>query len=150
MIELIAFDVAGGTPFTTVTLPYDQRQKSRLLVTLDNGEAAGVFLPRGTILRGGDQLLTREGSVVRVVAAAELTSTAYSNECLLLMRASYHLGNRHVPLQLEVSFVRYQHDHVLDEMVISLGLDVHREEVSFEPESGAYHRHRTQGDHRDH
>ncbi|HIL39414.1 MAG TPA: urease accessory protein UreE [Methylococcales bacterium] len=141
MRRLIGFDRDKKAPDSTVILPYDQRQKSRLLVTLENDEEVGIFLPRGTILRGGDQLKTEQGFVVLVVSASEKTSTAYSKEPLLLMKASYHLGNRHVALQLGECFVRYQHDHVLDEMVAAFGLEVRHETVSFEPETGAYHSH---------
>ncbi len=144
MLRFTAFDRDRSTPDSTVILPYDQRQKSRLLVTLENNEEAGIFLPRGTVLRGGDQLKTEEGFVVLVVSAPEQMSTAYSNEPLLLMKASYHLGNRHVALQLGACFVRYQHDHVLDDMIAAFGLEVRHEMVSFEPEKGAYHSHKSQ------
>ena len=128
-------------PATTLTLPFEKRQKSRLQVTLDNGEPAGLFLPRGTLLRGGDCLLAEDERIILVIAAEESTSTAYSSDTYLLMKACYHLGNRHIPLQIDKDFVRYQHDHVLDEMVASLGLDIKQELASFEPESGAYHSH---------
>ncbi|MGZ8225467.1 MAG: urease accessory protein UreE [Methylococcaceae bacterium] len=126
---------------TSLTLPFELRQKSRLRVTLDNGEEAGLFLPRGTLLRGGDYLLAEDGRIILVKAATESTSTAYSNDPFTLMRACYHLGNRHIPVEIGVNFVRYQHDHVLDDMVASFGLDVKHEMAPFEPESGAYHSH---------
>ncbi len=125
----------------TLTLPFESRQKSRLQANLDNGEEVGLFLPRGTLLRGGDQLLAEDGRIILILAANESTSTAYSTDFQLLMKASYHLGNRHVPLQIEQHFVRYLHDHVLDEMVASFGLEIKLEMAPFEPESGAYHSH---------
>lgn len=122
----------------TLSLPIDQRVKSRLRVILDDGRPAGLFLPRGKILRGGDLLQSTDGLVVQVCAAAESVSTVHSDDSLALARVCYHLGNRHVPLQIAAQWVRYQHDHVLDEMVAGLGLRVEVEQAPFEPEAGAY------------
>ena len=129
----------------TLTLPFEQRQKSRLRIRLDNGQDAGLFLPRGTVLRHGDRLRATSGLVVEVRAAPEAVSTARADDALLLARAAYHLGNRHVALQLGPGWLRYPHDHVLDNMARELGLTVSREQAPFEPEAGAYggghHRH---------
>jgi urease accessory protein len=122
----------------TVSLPIDQRTKSRLKVTLDDGREAGLFLPRGQVLRGGDLLQGTDGLVIRVEAAIETVSTAHCADALALAKACYHLGNRHVPLQIAATWVRYQHDHVLDAMVRGLGLTVAVERAPFEPEAGAY------------
>lgn len=122
----------------TLSLPIDQRIKSRLKVTLDDGREAGLFLPRGQVLRNGDLLQSTDGVVIQVQAAAETVSTVHSDEAHTLARVAYHLGNRHVPLQITGSWVRYQHDHVLDEMVQGLGLDVTVQDAPFEPEAGAY------------
>lgn len=132
---------------TTLTLPFELRQKSRLRTWLDNGADVGLFLPRGAVLRHGDRLRTTTGLVVEVRAAAESVSTARTDDPLLLARAAYHLGNRHVPLQIDVGWLRYLHDHVLDQMVRDLGLAVVHEQAPFEPEAGAHgeinlhHRH---------
>jgi len=128
----------------TLTLPFELRQKSRFKTTLDDGQNAGVILPRGRLLRGGDCLKTSDGKIVEIIAAAETVSTIYSDQPLELMRASYHLGNRHVSLQVTEKWIRYLHDHVLDEMVEGLGLKVSVEKAPFEPEPGAYgggHKH---------
>jgi len=122
----------------TLSLPIDLRIRSRLKVTLDDGREAGLFLPRGQVLRGGDLLQSTEGLLVRVLAAAETVSTVHTRDALSLARACYHLGNRHVPLQIADGWVRYQHDHVLDDMVRGLGLVVTVEQAPFEPEAGAY------------
>tara|TARA_R110001592_G_scaffold357416_1_gene660456 strand:- start:9558 stop:10025 length:468 start_codon:yes stop_codon:yes gene_type:complete len=122
----------------TLSLPIDQRIKSRLKVTLDDGREAGLFLPRGAVLRGGDLLESTDGVVIKVQAAAETVSTIYSDDAHALARICYHLGNRHVPLQITAIWVRYQHDHVLDDMVRGLGLTVEVEQAPFEPEAGAY------------
>ena len=123
----------------TLTLPFESRQKSRQRTTLDDGTEIGLFLPRGSVLRGGDLLRSDNGAVILVQAAAESVSTVAAKDPQLLMKAAYHLGNRHVSLQIGVDWLRYQHDHVLDDMVKKLGLQVTVELATFEPESGAYH-----------
>ncbi|WP_159737742.1 urease accessory protein UreE [Vibrio atypicus] len=139
MIELTEISKEICTaPNAFLSLPIDSRIKSRLKVELDDGREAGLFLPRGHILRGGEQLKSQCGMVVEIKAAPEKVSTVYCSDLHLLTRVAYHLGNRHVPLQVEFGWVRYQHDHVLDEMVEGLGAKVTTEEASFEPESGAY------------
>ncbi|MGD9356153.1 MAG: urease accessory protein UreE [Chromatiales bacterium] len=130
--------IDSGTASLSVTLPLDLRIKSRIKVTLDDGSEAGLFMPRGSILRDGDLVSSSDGTIVEVRAAPETVSTATCSDPHLLARVCYHLGNRHVPLQIEPGFVRYQHDHVLDEMVRGLGLSVVIEQVPFEPEPGAY------------
>ena len=122
----------------TLTLPFESRQRSRLRVALSDGTHAALALPRGSVLRGGDLLRLSDRRVVRVVAAFESVSTARSSVQRALMRAAYHLGNRHVPLEVGEGFVRYLHDHVLDVMVRDLGLTVIAEQAAFEPEGGAY------------
>jgi len=121
-----------------LTLAIEQRVRSRLRVELDDGREAGLFLPRGTLLRGGDRLASDDGEVIEIVAADETVSTVHCNDVSLLARAAYHLGNRHIPLQVEAGWLRYQHDHVLDDMLRQMGLEVVVEQAPFEPEAGAY------------
>jgi urease accessory protein len=121
-----------------LVLPFGDRAKSRLRAALDNGEEAGLFLERGSVLRHGDLLLADDGRVVEVEAAPETVSTVHTDDALMLARASYHLGNRHVPLQIGPGWLRYQHDHVLDDMLKGFGLSVHVGSAPFEPEGGAY------------
>ncbi|UJF17819.1 urease accessory protein UreE [Vibrio sp. SS-MA-C1-2] len=122
----------------TLRLPINSRIKSRLKVVLDDGRDAGLFLPRGHTLRDGQQLTSECGEIIEIKAAPETVSTIYCDDTLLLTRIAYHLGNRHVPLQVASGWVRYQHDHVLDDMVEGLGGIVTTEEQPFEPEDGAY------------
>ena len=122
----------------TLTLAFDARQRSRQRVRLDDGQEYALLLPRGTVLQHGDRLRDVHGRIVRVCAAAEAVSTVHANDPLQLARACYHLGNRHVPLQITAHWLRYRHDHVLDDLVARLGLTVTREQARFEPESGAY------------
>lgn len=129
----------AGPVTGTVTLDVDCRIKSRLRITLDDGREAGLMLERGHLLRGGELHGDAEGHhVVQVLAAPEQVSTVRCTDPLLLARAAYHLGNRHVPLQIEPGLLRFQHDHVLDEMLRGLGLSVVTEQAPFEPEAGAY------------
>ena len=119
-------------------LPFGERSKSRLLAQLDNGEEAGLFLERGSVLRHGDLLLADDGRVIEVEAASETVSTVHTGDAVMLARACYHLGNRHVALQIGTGWLRYQHDHVLDDMLRGFGLEIVIEELPFEPEGGAY------------
>lgn len=126
------------TPDTTLTLPLDRRVRCRQRVVLDDGRDAGVFLARGEVLHDGDLLGSAGGDLVRVCAAPEAVSEVRCDDPLLLARACYHLGNRHVMLQLGPGLLRYRHDHVLDVMLRGLGLSPAFVEAPFEPEPGAY------------
>ena len=137
------FDILDQPQATdlVLTLPFELRQKSRLKATLNNGTEVGLMLPRGHLLRGGDCLRAEDDSIIRIEAADEQVSTVKHDDPLMIARASYHLGNRHVALQIGDGWLRYQHDHVLDDMVKGLGLDVIFESAPFEPEGGAYGGH---------
>ncbi|HYQ42289.1 MAG TPA: urease accessory protein UreE [Polyangiaceae bacterium] len=131
--------VAGSVPASVaVTLEYSDRQKSRGLLKLDDGSEAALFLERGTGLKHGDRLLAEDGVIVLVQAALEGLSIVTASDPLDLCRAAYHLGNRHVPLQISALRLAYLHDHVLDDMVRELGFNVTFAAERFEPESGAY------------
>jgi len=146
MIRLTATIPQAEHIDTSLTLPLESRIRSRLRVVLDDGREAGLFLPRGSSLKQGDLLRSEEGLVVEVRAAPETLSRVRCDDPLLLARACYHLGNRHVGLQIEPGRLSYLHDHVLDEMVAGLGLQVTVEQGPFEPEAGAYGGHsHTQG-----
>lgn len=125
-------------------LPFDQRQKSRARVRLESGIEAALMLKRGTILRGGDRLISGDDRVVKVIAANEpvLHVTAHPSlhgkEGQQLMRAVYHLANRHVPLQIGDGWLRLEQDHVLKAMLLGLGMKVVEQNAPFEPEAGAY------------
>jgi urease accessory protein len=121
-----------------LVLPFDQRQKSRLLTRLSSGRELLLTLPRGGILRNGALLELSDGSIAEVRAAPERVSCVQSDDMLSLCRAAYHLGNRHVSLQIEPGRLTYLHDHVLDDMLRGLGLEPSLAERPFEPESGAY------------
>lgn len=139
MIRFEAKVEANEEPHTALILGKDQREKSRLKVTLQDGREAGLFFEKGTSFQDGDTIISDDGKIlVEIKAAAETVSTVTCDDPLLLAKACYHLGNRHVPLQINATTLHYQHDHVLDEMVRGLGLVVTCEDAPFEPESGAY------------
>lgn len=127
-----------------LVLPFDLRQKSRLRAILDNGVEAALFLPRGTVLRDGDLLEAEDHTRIRVVAAPENVLYVTANKPHDLMRAAYHLGNRHVPVELGESYLKLATDPVLKEMLAQLGLILREDCLPFQPEPGAYgggHRH---------
>lgn len=138
MIELIQKLNETAEVHASLTLPLASRVKSRLRSILDDGRGVGLFLERGLTLNHGDLLVSTKGLVVEIIAADETVSTVHCTDPLLLARASYHLGNRHVALQINPGQLRYLHDHVLDDMLAGLGLNVKLEKAPFEPESGAY------------
>ena len=141
MIVIEKFAEPKAVATEKLVLAFDTRCKSRLRTRLSNGEECGLFLARGTVLRGGDRLLANDGRIVEVVAAPEKLLEAVSGDPLLIAKAAYHLGNRHVAVHLLPGKLRFGADHVLGEMVRGLGLKVAEAEAPFEPESGAYGAH---------
>ncbi|WP_394789258.1 urease accessory protein UreE [Rhodoferax sp.] len=127
---------------STVELDWDVRQKSRFDATDSLGRQLGVFLPRGTLVRGGDVLVVEDGSLVQVLAAPQpvlvITADAGHGTPFDLTRAAYHLGNRHVPIELRPDHLKIEPDHVLAEMLRAMHLTVVEAHVAFEPEGGAY------------
>jgi urease accessory protein len=129
----------AAIPAGVLTMRFEDRRRSRMRARLDDGRDAALLLPRGTILRDGDRLRDAEaGVVVTVRAAAQTLSYVRIADPLSLARAAYHLGNRHVPVQLGRGWLAYEHDHVLDGMVEDLGLAVDTRIAPFEPEAGGY------------
>jgi urease accessory protein len=127
-----------GRAAARLVLPFELRQRSRMVAVMDNGEEVGLILPRGTVLRGGDRLQSSDGRLVEVVAAPEQLSIVRSSDARLIARAAYHLGNRHIAVQITAESIRYLKDHVLDDMLRGLGLKVTNDILPFEPEAGAY------------
>ena len=126
----------------TVQLDWDVRQKSRFAATDSGGRELGVFLPRGTLVRGGDVLVAEDGSLIRVEAAPQpvlrITPCAEHGSAFDLTRAAYHLGNRHVPIELAPDHLQIEPDHVLADMLRTMHLTVSELKAPFEPEGGAY------------
>lgn len=132
-----------------LTLDWDLRQKSRFDSHDSLGRHIGVFLPRGTVLRGGDVLVASNGDLLRVEAAPQavlrITACPQHGTPFDLVRAAYHLGNRHVPIELRPDHLKIEPDHVLADMLRQMGLIVVDAQEGFEPESGAYGDHATLG-----
>jgi urease accessory protein len=126
----------------SVALDWDVRQKSRFDATDSQGRHIGVFLPRGTVVRGGDVLVAEDGSLITVQAAPQpvlvITHCPQHGTPFDLTRAAYHLGNRHVPIELKPDHLKIEPDHVLADMLRAMHLIVNEAEAAFEPEGGAY------------
>lgn len=138
-----------ATKITTTKLPIysecsltlEQRVKARQRITLSNEEDAGLYILRGSVLHDGDLIQADSGEVIKIKAADESVSTVLFDNPLDMAKACYHLGNRHVALQINKLMIRYQHDHVLDDMLKGMGFKPKQEMAPFEPESGAYGEH---------
>ena len=138
----------------SVELDWDVRQKSRFAATDSLGRELAVFLPRGQAVRGGDVLVAEDGSLIRVLAAPQkvlhITACAEHGTPFDLMRAAYHLGNRHVPIELQPDHLKIEPDHVLADMLRSMHMTVVETDLPFEPEGGAYGGHVTNDGHSHH
>jgi urease accessory protein len=125
----------------SVELDWDSRQKSRFQINDSQQRAVGVFLARGQVVRGGDVLVVDDGSLIRVIAAAQpvlVVRVGINGQALDLLRAAYHLGNRHVALEVQADHLKLEADPVLADMLRQMQLDVSEANAAFEPESGAY------------
>jgi urease accessory protein len=134
----------AGAEMPCVTLPFDSRRKSRQVIKLKNGEEIGLLLPPGTLLRDGEIVESEDGSRLRIDAAKEELMLVTVAHPLQLLRAAYHLGNRHTPIEIRPDRILFQADPVLREMLVGLGLTVATISEKFAPEAGAYgggHKH---------
>lgn len=122
-------------------LPFDARQQTRRRAVLVSGEEVGLLLPRGEVLRGGDLLVAGDGRIIELVAEPEDLVHVTCGTSEALARAAYHLGNRHVPVEVGNGFLRIAADHVLEEMLTGLGATLEPIQAPFEPEAGAYGGH---------
>jgi urease accessory protein len=134
-----------SAPPETVHLTFDARCKSRLLLRLDSGRQAALIVERGRLLRGGDRVRTVDDQDVLIIAAEEALLEARSDDPAAIARAAFHLGNRHVAVQVMANRLRFLDDHVLELMVRGLGLEVTAVRAPFEPEGGAYGHHHAHG-----
>ena len=123
----------------TLALTAEERTRSRHRYQNSEGTTLYLRLPRGTVLQDGDLLrsLTKE-VIIRIVAKPEPVLTVTSPTPVHLMRAAYHLGNRHVPLEVAPNYLRLSPDPVLQTMLEQLGVESKEEVVAFKPEIGAY------------
>lgn len=138
----VALSELGRLP--KLILPFDLRRKSRFRTMLANGTETALFLPRGSVLRDGDLLEAEDGSLIIVESAPENVLLVTAETPYALLRAAYHLGNRHTPVELGENYLKLESDPVLQEMLVRLGVTVREEYSPFQPEGGAYgggHRH---------
>jgi len=136
--------VASTSDVSNLVLTFASRRKSRQVVKLDSGEEVGLLLPPGTILRDGDLLESEDGSRIKIKAAQEELMVVTARDLFLLLRAGYHLGNRHASIELRPDCILLEPDPVLKEMLVGLGLKVELVSETFTPETGAYgggHKH---------
>jgi len=135
----------------SVALDWDVRQKSRFETTDSNGRSVGVFLQRGQVVRGGDVLVGEDGSLLKVLAAPQpvlrITHCQDHGSLFDLTRAAYHLGNRHVPIELQADHLKIEPDHVLADMLRDMHMTVVAVDEAFEPENGAYGEHASHAGH---
>jgi urease accessory protein len=136
--QVLTEPLVDGVSCDSISLSFDERKRGRLKITTDAGEQAGIQIERGQVLRNATVLSNEAGDCLRIHASDEHVSTAYMQDATLFARGCYHLGNRHVPLQVGVGFLRFQTDYVLDDMLRGLGINVIHETAPFEPENGAY------------
>ncbi len=146
MVEIVdRVESNGDTPVAAqLELNFALRQKRQFSAKLRSGAEVSVHLPRGPVLRGGDRLLTSDGMLVEVIAAPEALLQVEASNPGELARMAYHLGNRHVAVEVGAGFLRIAEDAVLQQMLVGLGATVRRVVAAFEPEAGAYafgHRH---------
>ena len=136
---------------TSITLDWDVRQKSRFESTDSAGRQVGVFLQRGQVVRGGDVLVGEDGSLLQVLAAPQavlrITHCTAHGTPFDLTRAAYHLGNRHVPIELQADHLKIEPDHVLADMLRDMHMTVVAVDEAFEPENGAYGEHASHAGH---
>jgi len=144
-VEKYAAQEVQNTPgIRRLLLPFEIRQKRRFRAILEDGSETAIFLPRGSSLADGDVLEADDGTLIRIVAAPEQVLYVTATSSHALVRAAYHLGNRHTPVELGNGFLKLENDSVIKEMLIRLGLQVQEAHLPFQPEAGAYgggHRH---------
>jgi urease accessory protein len=128
----------GARAGDQLMLPFERRQKSRQRATLVSGEEVAIELPRGDVLRGGDWVISTDGRAIEVIAQAERVLHVECDTPEALARVAYHLGNRHVPVQIGEGWLRIADDHVLARMFEALGARYSPLDAPFEPEAGAY------------
>ena len=137
-----------------VLIDFDRRFRRRIRLETMSGQAVLLDLPQAVRLRDGDGLVVDAG-VVRVVAQAEALAEIHAHSDAELVRIAWHLGNRHLPVQLLGDRIRIRQDHVIEAMVDGLGGHVERLLAPFDPEAGAYagghsHAHDDDDDHHHH
>ena len=136
--RVIAAGAWSGAPADSVVLDFDERYRRRFVMTGVGGLAFLLDLPEAAMLRGGDGLKLEDGRIVEVVAAPEPLAEIRAADALGLMRVAWHLGNRHLAVELMPKALRIRRDAIIEEMAKGLGASVIALEAPFNPEGGAY------------
>ncbi len=135
---LTAGSWASEREVDAVLVDYDRRYRRRILLATEGGQEVLLDLPQAVRLRHGDGLLLDAGGVVAVRARAESLADIHAHGASEMVRIAWHLGNRHLPVQLVGEHVRIRADRVIEAMVEQLGGHVEHVEAPFDPEAGAY------------
>jgi len=138
VLRVLSRGDVGATPSDCLYLTYEQRTRARLLARLDSGTEVAIDLARGSALKPGDLLVVSDGRIIEVRASLESLLHVAIADPLALARAAYHLGNRHVAVELRSGALRVGDDNVLERLFRGLGLEPVRIEAAFAPEAGAY------------
>ncbi len=131
----------------TVTLDFDDRFRRRKVFRTDSGAEFLLDLPEAQVLRDGDALPLSDGSLVLVRAAPEPLLEIQAENPEHLMRLAWHLGNRHLPAELQAHRILIRFDHVIERMLIGLGARLAKVQAPFNPEGGAYGEHNRNPEH---
>jgi urease accessory protein len=140
-IERLSQDNDRAVPLFTLSLTAEERTRSRHRFETPDAQELFLRLPRGTVLQNGDLLKSQDGEIIQIIAKAEPVLTVTAQHSLDLLKAAYHLGNRHVPLEIAPTYLRLSPDNVLKKMLEHLGVTIIEEISPFQPEIGAYHGH---------
>ena len=138
MIKATSVIHSHEPPVDTVTLSYDDRYRRRIVFTGDNGLTFLLDLPKTTELQHGNDLLLEDGRHVRVVAAKERLMKVTTKNLRHLLATAWHIGNRHLPCQVNENYLILRYDHVISDMLQKLGASIENFEAPFNPEGGAY------------
>lgn len=136
----------GAAAIDFIALDFDQRRRRRVVLTGERGTAFLLDLPRSMALRDGDGLVLDDGAIIRIIGEAEPLLEISATDAVELARMAWHLGNRHVDVQVMNGKLRIRRDHVLEQMLRGLGARIETFEAPFNPELGAYEHHQHGGD----
>jgi urease accessory protein len=141
----------GSVAVDCVVLDADERRRRRIVLTGEQGTAFLLDLPRTAMLKDGDGLVLEDGTIVGVAGKPELLTEITASALQDIARLAWHIGNRHVDLQIMGDRLRIRRDHVVEDMLRGLGAQLTPIEAPFDPEPGAYghgaHGHHHGADH---
>jgi urease accessory protein len=139
--KVLSADTWSHAASDTVVLDFDRRHRRRISMTGENGVEFLLDLAETTTLKDGDGIVLEDGRIVEVRAANEPLAEITARSPAQLVRLAWHLGNRHLPAALSGNRLFIRRDHVIEDMLESLGANVRHVEAPFDPEAGAYAHH---------